>query len=37
VKRQVTNDGGGMPSFGGRLSRAQMDAIAKYVSRHAGK
>jgi outer membrane protein assembly factor BamB len=37
VRRQVTNGGGGMPSFGGRLSKAQIDAIAKYVATHAGK
>jgi outer membrane protein assembly factor BamB len=37
VVRQVTNGGGGMPAFGGRLSAAQIDAIASYVSSSAGK
>ena len=37
VRRQVTNGGGGMPAFGGRLSPAQIDAVAKYVSSVAGK
>jgi len=32
VERQVTPDGG-MPSFARRLSRAQIDAIAKRVVR----
>jgi mono/diheme cytochrome c family protein len=36
VKRQVTNGGGGMPSFSGRLSAAQIDAVSKYVSANAG-
>jgi mono/diheme cytochrome c family protein len=36
VNRQVTNGGGGMPAFGGRLSSAQIDAVAKYVSSVAG-
>ena len=36
VVKQVTNGGGGMPAFGGRLSTAQIDAIAEYVSRVAG-
>jgi mono/diheme cytochrome c family protein len=26
-----------MPSFGGRLSKAQIDAVAKYVATKAGK
>jgi mono/diheme cytochrome c family protein len=37
VVRQVTDGGGGMPAFGGRLSAAQIDAIAAYVARLAGK
>jgi mono/diheme cytochrome c family protein len=37
VVRQVTNGGGGMPAFGGRLSAAQIDAVATYVSSSAGK
>jgi mono/diheme cytochrome c family protein len=32
VVRQVTNGGGGMPAFGGRLSTEQIDAIAAYVA-----
>ena len=37
VRRQVTNGGGGMPAFGGRLSPAQINAVAKYVSSVAGR
>ena len=37
VQHQVTNGGGGMPAFGGRLSNAQIAAVAKYVSSVAGK
>jgi outer membrane protein assembly factor BamB len=37
VLRQVTNGGGGMPAFGGRLSSAQIAAVAKYVATSAGK
>jgi mono/diheme cytochrome c family protein len=33
VASKVTNGGGGMPAFGGRLSSAQIDAIAAYVAR----
>ena len=36
VVHQVTNGGGGMPAFGGRLSTAQIEAIAAYVARVAG-
>ena len=36
VQRQVTNGGGGMPAFGGRLGKAQIDAVAKYVASVAG-
>jgi outer membrane protein assembly factor BamB len=32
VARQVTNGGGGMPAFGGRLSKAEIAAIASYVA-----
>ena len=35
-QQQVTNGGGGMPAFGGRLSTAQIAAIAEYVARVAG-
>jgi mono/diheme cytochrome c family protein len=37
VQRQVTDGGGGMPAFGGRLTRAQIAAVAKYVSSVAGR
>jgi mono/diheme cytochrome c family protein len=37
VRGQVTNGGGGMPAFGGRLSSAEIDAVAKYVSSVAGQ
>jgi cbb3-type cytochrome c oxidase subunit III len=37
VKRQVENGGGGMPAFKGTLSPAQIDAVAAYVARVAGK
>jgi len=37
VLRQVTNGGGGMPAFGGRLSKTQIAAVATYVSSSAGK
>lgn len=37
VDKQVTNGGGGMPAFGGTLSKAQIALIAKYVSSVAGK
>lgn len=36
VKTQVTNGGGGMPSFNGQLSGAQIDAVARFVSDRAG-
>jgi outer membrane protein assembly factor BamB len=36
VVHQVTNGGGGMPAFGGRLSTAQIEAISAYVARVAG-
>jgi outer membrane protein assembly factor BamB len=37
VTRRVTDGGGGMPAFGGRLSAAQIDAIATYVAQSAGR
>jgi len=37
VQRQVTNGGGGMPAFGGNLSRAQITAVSRYVSSVAGR
>jgi mono/diheme cytochrome c family protein len=37
VARQVTNGGAVMPSFKGRLSAAQIQAVAGYVSSVAGK
>lgn len=37
VVHQVTNGGGGMPSFKGLLSTAQIKAVAKYVSASAGR
>jgi outer membrane protein assembly factor BamB len=36
VVHQVTNGGGGMPAFGSSLSKAQIQAVAKYVSTVAG-
>lgn len=36
VVKQTTNGGGGMPAFGGTLSKAEIEAIAKYVSTVAG-
>jgi cbb3-type cytochrome c oxidase subunit III len=37
VVRQVTNGGVQMPAFKDRLSKAQIDAVARYVATHAGK
>ncbi|HKD94890.1 MAG TPA: c-type cytochrome [Gaiellaceae bacterium] len=37
VVTQVTNGGGVMPAFQGKLSPAQIKAVAKYVSSSAGK
>jgi mono/diheme cytochrome c family protein len=37
VARQVTNGGAAMPAFKGRLSPAQIQAVAAYVARVAGK
>ncbi len=36
VERQVTDGGGGMPSFKGTLTAAQITAVADYVSANAG-
>jgi mono/diheme cytochrome c family protein len=36
VVHQVTNGGGSMPAFGGRLSKTKIQAVAKYVSTVAG-
>ncbi len=36
VTKQVTNGGGGMPAFGGTLSKTQIASVAKYVSTVAG-
>jgi mono/diheme cytochrome c family protein len=37
VQQQVENGGGGMPSFKGDLSQAEIDAVARYVSENAGQ
>ena len=37
VEQQVRNGGGGMPAFEGRLSDAEIMAVAKYVAENAGK
>jgi cbb3-type cytochrome c oxidase subunit III len=37
VQKQVTNGGQVMPAFKDLLMKAQIDAVAKYVSTHAGK
>ena len=37
VETQVTNGGGGMPAFGGTLSKSEIEAVAGYVSSVAGK
>jgi sulfite dehydrogenase len=36
VAEQIEHGGGGMPAFGGRLSAAQVQAIARYVAGAAG-
>ena len=36
VEKQVTNGGGGMPAFGGTLSKEEIEDIAEYVSKAAG-
>jgi mono/diheme cytochrome c family protein len=35
--RQVTHGGGAMPPFAGQLSSAEIEAVARYVSTHAGR
>jgi outer membrane protein assembly factor BamB/cytochrome c5 len=37
VEKQVTNGGGGMPSFGGSLSKEEITNVAEFVSHWAGK
>jgi mono/diheme cytochrome c family protein len=37
VRSQVENGGGGMPSFSGELSPAEIDAVARYVAQNAGR
>jgi mono/diheme cytochrome c family protein len=37
VRKQVENGGAAMPSFGGKLSAAQIAAVAKFVASNAGK
>jgi mono/diheme cytochrome c family protein len=37
VDRQVTNGGAAMPAFKGRLTPAEITAVAKFVSSNAGK
>jgi mono/diheme cytochrome c family protein len=37
VQRQVINGGGGMPAFGGTLSRTDIDNVSRYVSAVAGR
>jgi outer membrane protein assembly factor BamB len=37
VSQQVTDGGGGMPAFGGRLTNQEIDAVAKFVAASAGK
>jgi mono/diheme cytochrome c family protein len=36
VEKQVTHGGGGMPAFGGTLSKAEIKTVALYVSVMAG-
>jgi outer membrane protein assembly factor BamB len=37
VEHQVTNGGGGMPAFGGSLSKEEIKNVAEFVSTWAGK
>jgi outer membrane protein assembly factor BamB len=37
VEKQVTNGGGGMPAFGGSLSKEEIKNVAEFVSTWAGK
>lgn len=36
VEKQVTDGGGGMPAFGGTLSKEEIADVAKFVSSSAG-
>ena len=37
AQKQVTHGGGAMPAFKSQLTKAQIDAVARYVSSNAGK
>jgi mono/diheme cytochrome c family protein len=37
VEKQVINGGGGMPAFGGSLSKEEIQTVAEFVSKWAGK
>ena len=37
AERQITEGGGGMPSYESRLSAAEIRALAQYVSENAGR
>jgi mono/diheme cytochrome c family protein len=37
AQKQVTNGGQVMPAFKNVLTKAQIDAVARYVATHAGK
>ena len=37
AKKQVTNGGSVMPAFKGKLTEAQIDAVARFVANSAGK
>jgi len=37
AKKQVISGGGGMPPFKGKLTDAQIDAVARFVANSAGK
>lgn len=37
VKSKVKGGGGGMPSYSGRLTDAQIQAVADYVAQNAGR
>ena len=37
AQKQVTNGGGAMPAFKSQLTKAQIDAVARYVASNAGK
>jgi len=36
VQKQVTDGGGGMPAYGGQLSKTEIESVAEYVSTVAG-